>query len=140
MYILTDCIYGYFTLINRLWSYTKNWSNCFTLLGSINRQHAPKYGTQLPPLLLATNKSYLLTKSISKSWLVGCGVCYRSVKAECVHMHCMRGVRCYPVHICASGLCVWSCRVSLCIQAVWGFATGKSSISVIYCLLVKFNG
>ena len=46
----------------------------------------------------------------------------------------------YPVRVCAAGLCVWLRRF-VCGQkkAVWGFTTGKSPVSVIYCLLVEFN-
>ena len=57
----------------------------------------------------------------------------------------------YPVRVCAAGLCVWSRRfvcvyMYVCMymwtkkRAVWGLTTGKSPVSVIYCLLVEFNG
>ena len=55
----------------------------------------------------------------------------------------------YPVCIWAAELCVWSCRfVYMCMyvcmcgkkQAVWGLITWKTPVSVIYCLLVEFNG
>ena len=61
----------------------------------------------------------------------------------------------YPVRVCAAGLCVWLRRfvyVCICVYicicvcicgqktGCWGLTTGKSPVSVIYCLLVEFNG
>ena len=40
------------------------------------------------------------------------------------------------------GLCVYVCMYVYVDKkrAVWGLTTGKSPVSVIYCLLVEFNG
>ena len=57
----------------------------------------------------------------------------------------------YLVRVCATELCVWSswfvyvCMyvcVIICGQkrAVYGLTTGKSPVSVMYCLLVEFYG
>ena len=56
-------------------------------------------------------------------------------------------VSCYPVHVCAVGLCVWLCRFMCtykCIMwpkklVVWGLTAQKSFFGAIYCSLIKFN-